>query len=158
MTHPIRIGVDLGGTKTEVIALAADGREIYRKRTSTPSGDYAAQIALVARLVAELEQSLGAVGTIGVGIPGAISPATGLIKNANSNWLIGKPLDRDLAAALGRPVRLQNDANCLAVSEATDGAAAGCDVVFAVILGTGVGGGIVVRGWPLTGRNAIAGE
>jgi fructokinase len=158
MEHPIRIGVDLGGTKTEVIALAADGREIYRKRTPTPANDYAAQIALVARLVAELEQSLGAVGTVGVGIPGAISPATGLIKNANSNWLIGKPLDRDLSTALGRPVRLQNDANCLAVSEATDGAAAGCDIVFAVILGTGVGGGIVVRGWPLTGRNAIAGE
>jgi fructokinase len=158
MAHPIRIGVDLGGTKTEVIALAADGREIYRKRTATPSGDYAAQIALVLRLVAELEQSVGAVGTVGVGIPGAISPATGLIKNANSNWLIGKPLDRDLSAALGRPVRLQNDANCLAVSEATDGAAAGCDIVFAAILGTGVGGGIVVRGWPLTGRNAIAGE
>ncbi|HTO83474.1 MAG TPA: ROK family protein [Methylomirabilota bacterium] len=158
MDHPIRIGVDLGGTKTEVIALAADGREIYRKRTATPSGDYAAQIDLVARLVAELEQAVSAMGTVGVGIPGAISPATGLIKNANSNWLIGKPLDRDLAAALGRPVRLQNDANCLAVSEATDGAAAGCDVVFAAILGTGVGGGIVVRGWPLTGRNAIAGE
>ena len=158
MGHPIRIGVDLGGTKTEVIALAADGREIYRKRTATPSGDYAAQIDLVARLVAELEQAVSAMGTVGVGIPGAISPATGLIKNANSNWLIGKPLDRDLAAALGRPVRLQNDANCLAVSEATDGAAAGCDVVFAAILGTGVGGGIVVRGWPLTGRNAIAGE
>src|SRR5262249_34011540 len=158
MAHAIRIGVDLGGTKTEVIALAADGREIYRKRTATPSGDYAAQIALVVRLVAELEQAVGAAGTVGIGIPGAISPATGLIKNANSSWLIGKPLDRDLAAALGRPVRLQNDANCLAVSEATDGAAAGCDVVFAVILGTGVGGGIVVRGWPLTGRNAIAGE
>jgi len=158
MADPIRIGIDLGGTKTEVIALAADGREIYRKRTATPSGDYAAQIALVVRLVAELEQAVGAAGTVGVGIPGAISPATGLIKNANSNWLIGKPLDRDLAAALGRPVRLQNDANCLAVSEATDGAAAGCDVVFAAILGTGVGGGIVVRGWPLTGRNAIAGE
>ena len=154
----IRIGVDLGGTKTEVIALAADGQEIYRKRTPTPAGDYEAQIALVARLVAELEQSVGSVGTIGVGIPGAISPATGAIKNANSNWLIGKPLDRDLAAALGRPVRLQNDANCLAVSEATDGAGAGCDVVFAAILGTGVGGGIVVRGWPLTGCNAIAGE
>ncbi len=158
MAHPIRIGVDLGGTKTEVIALAVDGREIYRKRTPTPAGEYAAQIALVVRLVAELERSVGAVGTVGVGIPGAISPATGLIKNANSNWLIGKPLDRDLSTALGRPVRLQNDANCLAVSEATDGAAAGCDIVFAVILGTGVGGGIVVRGWPLTGRNAIAGE
>ena len=158
MPHPVRTGVDLGGTKTEVIALAHDGREIYRKRTPTPSGDYEAQIALVVRLVAELEQAVGGVGTVGVGIPGAVSPATGRIKNANSTWLLGKPLDRDLAAALGRPVRLQNDANCLAVSEATDGAGVGCDVVFAVILGTGVGGGIVVRGWPLTGKNAIAGE
>jgi len=108
--------------------------------------------------VAELEQTVGASGTIGVGIPGAISPATGLIKNANSTWLIGRPLDRDLARALGRPVRLQNDANCLAVSEATDGAAAEAEVVFAAILGTGVGAGTVIHGRPLTGRNAIAGE
>ena len=158
MAHPIRIGVDLGGTKTEVIALAVDGREIYRKRTPTPAGEYAAQIALVVRLVAELERSVGAVGTVGVGIPGAISPATGLIKNANSNWLIGKPLDRDLSTALGRPVRLQNDANCLAVSEATDGAAAGIGVVFAVIVGTGCGAGIALRGQVHTGQNAVAGE
>jgi fructokinase len=158
MAHPIRIGVDFGGTKLEVIALAADGRELFRKRTATPAGDYNGQIAAVAALVAELERVVGAGGTIGVGIPGAISPATGLIKNANSTWLIGRPLDRDLARAFGRPVRLQNDANCLAVSEATDGAAAGAEVVFAAILGTGVGAGIVVHGRPLTGRNAIAGE
>jgi fructokinase len=158
MVQPIRIGVDFGGTKLEVIALAADGRELYRKRAPTPSGNYDAQIATTAALVAELERSVGATGTIGVGIPGAISPATGLIKNANSTWLNGRPLDRDLARALGRPVRLQNDANCLGVSEATDGAAAGAAVVFAAILGTGVGAGIVVNGRPLTGRNAIAGE
>jgi fructokinase len=161
MTAPtglIRIGVDLGGTKTEVIALACDGREVMRKRVDTPAGDYDRQIATVAALVAELENAIGATGTIGVGIPGAVSPATGLIKNANSTWLIGRPLDRDLARALNRPVRMQNDANCLAVSEAADGAAAGADVVFAAILGTGVGSGIVVHGRPLTGRNAIAGE
>jgi fructokinase len=158
MAEPIRIGVDFGGTKLEVIALAADGHELYRKRAPTPAGDYEAQIAAVVALVTELERTVGATGTVGVGIPGAISPATGAIKNANSTWLIGRPLDRDLAEALGRPVRLQNDANCLAVSEATDGAAAGAEVVFAAILGTGVGAGIVVHGRPLTGRNAIAGE
>jgi fructokinase len=158
MAHSIRIGVDFGGTKLEVIALAADGRELFRKRSPTPAGDYGGQIAATAALVAELERAVGAGGTVGVGIPGAISPATGLIKNANSTWLNGRPLDRDLAHALGRPVRLQNDANCLAVSEATDGAAAGAEVVFAAILGTGVGAGIVVQGRPLTGRNAIAGE
>jgi fructokinase len=158
MPDSIRIGVDFGGTKLEVIALATDGRELFRKRAPTPAGDYEGQIAAVVELVAELERTVGATGTIGVGIPGAISPASGLIKNANSTWLIDRPLDRDLARALGRPVRLQNDANCLAVSEATDGAAAGADVVFASILGTGVGAGIVVHGRPLTGRNAIAGE
>lgn len=158
MPDSIRIGVDFGGTKLEVIALAEDGRELFRKRAPTPAGNYEGQIAAVVGLVAELERTVGATGTIGVGIPGAISPASGLIKNANSTWLIDRPLDRDLARALGRPVRLQNDANCLAVSEATDGAASGADVVFAAILGTGVGAGIVVHGRPLTGRNAIAGE
>ncbi len=158
MQDSIRIGVDCGGTKLEVIALAADGRELFRRRAPTPPGDYEGQIATIVELVAELERTVGAMGTVGVGIPGAISPATGRVKNANSTWLIGRTFDRDLAAALGRPVRLQNDANCLAVSEATDGAAAGADVVFAVILGTGVGAGIVVHGRPLTGRNAIAGE
>jgi fructokinase len=158
MADSIRIGVDFGGTKLEVIALAADGRELFRKRAPTPAGNYEGQIAAVVEMVAELERTVGATGTIGVGIPGAISPASGLIKNANSTWLIDRPLDRDLARALGRPVRLQNDANCLAVSETTDGAAAGAHVVFAAILGTGVGSGIVVHGRPLTGRNAIAGE
>ncbi len=155
---PLRIGVDLGGTKIEVIAMSPDGRELLRKRVVTPKGDYAATIAAVAALVAEVEQALGATGSLGIGSPGAISPASGVIKNANSTWLNFRPLDRDLAAALGRPVRPQNDANCLAVSEATDGAAAGCAVVFAVIIGTGVGGGIVVEGRPIGGRNAIAGE
>ena len=158
MPDSIRIGVDFGGTKLEVVALAADGRELFRKRAPTPVGNYEGQIAAVVELVAELERTVGATGTIGVGIPGAISPATGLIKNANSTWLIDRPLDRDLARALGRPVRLRNDANCLAVSEATDGAAAGADIVFAAILGTGVGAGVVVHGRPLSGRNAIAGE
>ena len=158
MQDSIRIGVDCGGTKLEVIALAADGRELFRRRAPTPPGDYEGQIATIVELVAELERAVGATGTVGVGIPGAISPATGRVKNANSTWLISRTFDRDLAAALGRPVRLQNDANCLAVSEATDGAAAGAEVVFAAILGTGVGAGIVVHGRPLTGRNAIAGE
>jgi fructokinase len=158
MPRSIRIGVDFGGTKLEVIALSDDGRELFRKRAPTPSGDYERQIAAVVTLVAELEQTVGATGPVGFAIPGAISPASGLIKNANSTWLIGRPLDRDLAQALGRPVRLQNDANCLAVSEAADGAAAGAEVVFAAILGTGVGAGIVVHGRPLTGPNAIAGE
>jgi len=158
MPDSIRIGVDFGGTKLEVVALAADGRELFRKRAPTPAGDYEGQIAAVVELVAELERTVGATGSIGVGIPGAISPANGLIKNANSTWLNGRPLDRDLARALGRPVRLRNDANCLAVSEATDGAAAGADIVFAAILGTGVGAGVVVHGRPLSGRNAIAGE
>jgi len=161
MTSPsatIRIGIDLGGTKTEAIALALDGRELMRKRIATPKDDYEGTVSAIVGLVHEVERALGAAGTVGIGMPGAISPASGLIKNANSAWLIGHPLDRDLAAALDRPVRLQNDANCLAVSEATDGAGAGCQVVFAVIIGTGVGGGIAVRGAPLTGRNAIAGE
>jgi fructokinase len=154
----IRVGIDLGGTKTEGIVLAGDGRELLRRRVPTPKDDYRGTIATIVALIRELEAAVGGAGTVGIGIPGAISPATGLVKNANSTWLIGQPLDRDLEQALGRPIRLQNDANCLAVSEATDGAAAGCDVVFAVIIGTGVGGGIVVHGRPLTGRNAIAGE
>ena len=155
----IRIGIDLGGTKIEGIALDGAGRELARRRVATPRGDYDGTVAAIAALVAELEgRSGGGRASVGVGIPGTISPATGLIKNANSVWLIGRPFDRDLAAALGRPVRLQNDANCLAVSEAADGAAAGAGVVFAAILGTGCGGGIVIDGRPLTGANAIAGE
>ena len=155
---PIRIGIDLGGTKTEAIALDGAGRELVRRRIPTPAGDYEAQLAAVRDLVAGVEREVGARGSVGVGIPGTMSKATGLIKNANSTWLIGRPLDRDLSQALDRPVRVMNDANCLAVSEATDGAGAGHDVVFAAILGTGVGGGIVVHGRPLIGVNGIAGE
>jgi len=149
----LRIGVDLGGTKIEVLAVDATGCEVFRKRVSTPRGDYAATLAAVAGLVRE-----AGTGTIGIGIPGALSRVTGLVKNANSTWLIGKPLQQDLEKAIGREVRLANDANCFALSEAVDGAGQGAEVVFGVILGTGVGGGIVVRGEVLTGPNAIAGE
>jgi fructokinase len=148
-----RIGIDLGGTKIEALALDATGREVFRKRIATPRGDYEATISAVQSLVREIGE-----GSVGIGIPGAESRATGLIKNANSTWLIGKPLAKDLEAALGRPVRLENDANCFALSEAVDGAAKGAPVVFGVILGTGVGGGIVVDGKVIRGANAIAGE
>ena len=160
MSEPdhLRLGIDLGGTKIEGIALDAHGRDLLRRRVPTPRGDYQGTVAAVAGLVASMEGELGRRGSVGVGIPGAVSPATGRIKNANSTWLIGRAFDRDLAAALGRPVRLANDANCFALSEAVDGAAAGAGVVFGVILGTGVGGGIAIGGRPLVGRNAIAGE
>jgi fructokinase len=154
----IRIGIDLGGTKIEAIALDPDGRELFRRRTATPREDYDATVQAVVDLVQAVEGATGATGTVGVGTPGAISPATGLIKNANSTWLIGRPLDADLARALGRPVRLANDANCLVLSEASDGAGKGADVVFGVILGTGTGGAIVAHGRLITGANAIAGE
>jgi len=154
----MRIGVDLGGTKIEAVALADDGRELARRRVATPRQDYDATIRAVAALVGEIEQATGEQGTVGVGMPGALSPASGLVKNANSTWLIGRAIDRDLAAALQRPVRCANDANCFVLSEATDGAAAGARVVFGVIVGTGTGGGIVVDGRVLTGPNAIAGE
>jgi fructokinase len=154
----MRLGIDLGGTKIEIIALADDGRELARRRVNTPQGDYPATLAAVAALVTTVEAELGQRGTVGVGTPGALSRATGRIKNANSTCLNGQPLLEDLQSALGRQVRLANDANCLAISEAADGAAAGAEVVFGVILGTGVGGGIVVRGQPLTGANSIAGE
>ena len=154
----MRIGVDLGGTKIEAAALGPDGTVLARRRLATPRGDYAATIGATVGLVQQVESEIGHRGSVGVGIPGALSATSGLIKNASSTWLLGRPLDRDLAAALGRPVRLMNDANCLAVSEAADGAAAGLAVVFGVILGTGVGGGIVVAGRPLVGCNAIAGE
>ncbi|WP_413208267.1 ROK family protein [Rhodospirillum sp. A1_3_36] len=154
----LRLGIDLGGTKIEIIALDRDGKELGRRRRPTPRGDYAASIEAMADLVESMEQALGTRGTVGVGIPGIISPATGLVKNANSTWLIGKPLDRDLEARLGRPVRLANDADCFALSEAMDGAAAGARSVFGVILGTGVGGGIIVNGHTLPSPNAIAGE
>jgi fructokinase len=154
----LRLGVDLGGTKIEILALDVAGAERFRRRVPTPRGDCAATVAAVAALVREAEAALGAHGSVGVGIPGALSRATGLVKNANSTWLIGKPLKQDLEHALGREVRLADDANCFALSEATDGAGRGAEVVFGVILGTGVGGGIVVRGRILEGPNAIAGE
>lgn len=149
----LRIGIDLGGTKIEALALDAAGREVIRKRIPSPRGDYAATISAISSLVSEVGE-----GSVGIGIPGALSQVTGLVKNANSTWLIGRPLKEDLEKALGRPVRLENDANCFALSEATDGAGKGAAVVFGVILGTGVGGGIVVNGKVLSGANAIAGE
>ena len=152
-----RIGVDLGGTKIEAAVIDRDGAIPVRRRLATPVGDYERTVGAVAHLVREIEAEIGAAMTVGVGIPGTPS-RTGLIKNANSTWLIGRPLGRDLAAALGRPVRLANDANCFALSEATDGASAGKDNVFGAILGTGVGGGIVLDGRIVTGVNAIAGE
>jgi fructokinase len=154
----MRIGIDLGGTKIEGIALDDGGGEIARLRVATPPGGYEATIMAIRDLVVALETRSGRRCSVGVGTPGAISPATGLIKNANSTCLIGQPLDKDLARLLDRPVRVANDANCFAVSEATDGAAAGAAVVFGVILGTGVGAGVVVHGRPLTGVHAIAGE
>ncbi len=155
----LRIGIDLGGTKIAGIALDADGTTRAEMRVPTPRGDYAGTLDAIAGLVATLERQAGTTGaSVGVGMPGAISRATGLIKNANSVWLNGRPFPQDLAARLGRPVRVENDANCLAVSEAVDGAGAGADLVWAIILGTGVGSGIALRGQALTGRNAIAGE
>ncbi len=153
----MRIGIDLGGTKIEAIAI--DGsHELLRRRVSAPRDDYAATVAAVRGLVATIEHDLGATCTVGIGIPGAISALTGLVKNANSTWLNGRPLDRDLEHALGRSIRVANDANCFALSEATDGAARGADTVFGVILGTGTGGGVVVNGRVLEGRHRIAGE
>ena len=162
----MRIGIDLGGTKIEGIALAGDGREIERRRIAAPHGNYEATVRAVADLVTAVEHAAGASldeapqarSRVGVGIPGAISPATGLIKNANSTWLNGHRLGDDLSSALGRPVRLANDANCFALSEATDGAGASAAIVFGVIIGTGTGGGLVVNGRLVNGANAIAGE
>ena len=154
----MRIGIDLGGTKIEAIALAPDGRVLQRRRIAAPQGDYQRSVAAIVGLVGDLERDTALRGTVGVGIPGAISPATGLVKNANSTWLNGHALANDLAQALDRPVRLANDANCFALSEATDGAAAGAPIVFGVILGTGTGGGVVIDGRIVAGRNLIAGE
>ena len=154
----LRTGVDLGGTKIELLTLDARGGEVLRKRVPAPRTGYEATVHAVASLVRDAERALGAQGTVGVGIPGALSPVTGLVKNANSTHLIGKPFKQDLERELGREVRMANDANCFALSEAVDGAGAGAEVVFGVILGTGVGGGVVVRGQVLTGVNAIAGE
>jgi len=154
----VRIGVDLGGTKIEAVALSDAGGMLDRRRVATPRGDYAATIRAVAGLVTAVEETVGRRGRVGVGIPGTLSRATGLVKNANSTWLNARPLDRDLAEALERPVRLRNDADCFAVSEAVDGAAAGAAIVFGVILGTGVGAGLVVDRRPLAGPNGITGE
>jgi fructokinase len=154
----MRIGIDVGGTKIEAIAIDGEGRELMRKRIASPRGDYPATLDAICGLVHDIEAGLDCSARVGVGIPGAISPATGLIKNANSTWLIGTAFDRDLSERLARPVRMTNDANCFALSEASDGAAAGAHLVFGVILGTGVGGGIVVDGKPVIGHNAIAGE
>lgn len=154
----LRLGVDLGGTKIEIIALDREGTELLRERRPTPREDYDGTVDCVRSMVESAESALGRRGSVGIGVPGAISPASGLMKNANSTWLNGRPFDQDLSKALSREVRLQNDANCLAVSEATDGAGAGEAVVFAGILGTGVGSGIAIHGRPLTGRHAIAGE
>jgi fructokinase len=154
----MRIGIDLGGTKIEGIVIDSAGSEKARLRTETPEGSYDDGVQAIAEVVRELEKRVGTECSVGVAHPGAISPATGLIKNANSTRLNGHPLNKDLERLLGRPVRLENDANCFAVSEASDGAAAGCGIVFGVILGTGVGGGVVIDGRPLTGAQAIAGE
>lgn len=154
----MRIGIDLGGTKTEVIALDHHGRAIFRKRTETPQNDYPATLDTINTLVIEAEKTTGQKGSVGIGIPGAISPHSGLVKNANSTWLIGQPLQQDLSALLSREIRIANDANCFVVSEATDGAAAGAELAFGVIIGTGTGGGIALNGRPLIGKNAIAGE
>jgi fructokinase len=154
----MRIGIDLGGTKIEGIALAESGEQIGRRRIPTPRGNYEATLLALKGLVVDLERELGQTGSVGLGHPGALSPATGLIKNANSIWLNGQPLGTDLARVLERPVHLANDADCFALSEATDGAAAGAAVVFGVIVGTGTGGGIVINGRLVAGANAIAGE
>ena len=154
----MRIGIDLGGTKIEVIAFGDSGEVLFRDRVATPQEDYSGTLQVIAELVVRLERELGRQGTVGIGMPGAISPATGLVKNSNSVCLNGQRFDRDLERLLRRPLRIANDANCFALSEATDGAAAGAEMVFGVILGTGTGGGVAVRGAILTGANAIAGE
>lgn len=156
----MRIGIDLGGTKIEGVALADDGTIAARRRVATPATQgYDAIVGAIAELVRDVERDAGCAGaSVGVGTPGALSPATGLLRNSNTTALNGRPLDRDLGRAMGRPVRIANDANCFALSEASDGAGAGQEIVFGAILGTGTGGGVVVRGGLLTGRHAIAGE
>jgi fructokinase len=154
----VRIGVDLGGTKIEAIALDSEGREVLRLRCGTPAGDYPATLEAIAGLVEAFEREFGPTTGVGVGTPGSLSPADGRIRNANSVCLNGQRLDKDLASRLRRPVRIANDADCFALSEAADGAAAGAGSVFGVILGTGTGGGIVINGRLLEGPNAIAGE
>lgn len=154
----MKLGIDLGGTKIEIVALDDEGDELLRRRIPTPQGDYAGTLRAIADLVHQVEAALGQAGTVGIGTPGAISMATGLLKNSNSVHLNGQPIVQDLEALLQRKLRISNDANCFALSEATDGAAAGAAVVFGVIIGTGTGAGIVVNGHVLTGANGIAGE
>lgn len=154
----MRIGIDLGGTKIEALALASGGEELRRIRVATPRHNYAETLSAIARLVHALEADLGRQATVGVGIPGTVVRSSGLVKNANSTWLNGQPLERDLSAALAREVRCENDANCLALSEATDGSGAGYRVVFAVILGTGCGGGLAIEGRVQEGLHSVAGE
>ena len=154
----MRIGIDLGGTKIEGVVLDAEGVFAARRRVPTPQGDYDGTVRAIVDLVRHLEQETGGKASVGMGMPGIISPATGLVKNANSVCLNGRPLDRDLETALGRPLRIENDANCFALSEASDGAAAGRGCVFGVILGTGTGGGVVIGGRILHGKNAVGGE
>src|SRR6201996_4435216 len=159
MINPeMRIGIDLGGTKIEALAIDKDGAELARHRIDTPRNDYDATIRAIVGLVDRLETETGKTGSVGAGVPGSVSSLTGLIKNSNSTWLNGRPLDRDLTTALAREVRVANDANCLAVSEATDGAAAGKHVVFGVILGTGCGGGVAIDARVHEGPNGVAGE
>jgi fructokinase len=158
LTATLRVGLDLGGTKIEGVALDGGGSELQRRRIATPRGDYGATVEALGSLAEWLEQAAGGTATVGLGMPGVMSPASGLVKNANSTWLIGRPLAADLSARLGREVRCANDANCFALSEAVDGAAAGARCVFGVIVGTGTGGGVVVEGRVLTGANAVAGE
>lgn len=154
----MRIGIDVGGTKIEALAIDDAGRELLRYRVDTPRGSYQGTIDAMVSLVERLERETGMTGTVGAGIPGSISAKTGLVKNANSTWLNGMPFDKDLSKAMNREVRLANDANCLAVSEATDGAAAGKHVVFGVILGTGCGGGVAIGGKVHAGPNGDGGE
>lgn len=154
----IRLGIDLGGTKIEIIALDADGTERHRERMPTPKGDYQGIIATVGKLIASAEATIGATGSIGIGTPGALSPVSGLLRNSNTVCMNGQPFKADLESHIGREIRIANDANCFALSEAVDGAGQGAKVVFGVIVGTGVGGAIVVDGQVLNGPNAIAGE
>jgi fructokinase len=154
----LRIGIDLGGTKIEAVGIDGTGKELARHRIDTPREDYRTTLVALVGLVRRIEEETGLTGTVGAGVPGSVSRETGMVKNANSTWLNGRPLDRDLSFELGREVRVANDANCLAVSEATDGAAAGWGVVFGVILGTGCGGGIAINGKVHAGPNGVAGE
>ena len=154
----MRIGIDLGGTKIECIALSDTGEELFRKRINSPQGNYQNTLSAIVELIHEVEKFTHTTGTVGIGIPGTISPQTALVKNANSTWLIGQPLKADLEILLKRTIRIENDANCFVVSEATDGAATNAEIVFGVIIGTGTGGGVFIRGQSIIGANAIAGE